>query len=71
MRARTLKGIGFNMSFGRLPGSLCNKYMLVDGDKVVFGSYRSVPRLSLLIIDVQQRMEHVDKHFMCSHPMML
>lgn len=39
IRARTLQGTGFNLSFGRLPGSLCNKYMLVDGDKVVFGSY--------------------------------
>ncbi|XP_061129850.1 protein FAM83F-like [Syngnathus typhle] len=39
IRARTLSGVGFNLSFGRLPGSLCSKYMLVDGDKVVFGSY--------------------------------
>ncbi|KAM9770680.1 protein FAM83F [Menidia menidia] len=39
IRARTLQGVGFGLSFGRLPGSLCNKYMLVDGDKVMFGSY--------------------------------
>ncbi|XP_034542829.1 protein FAM83F [Notolabrus celidotus] len=39
IQARSLQGIGFNMSFGRFPGSLCNKYMLVDGDKVMFGSY--------------------------------
>ncbi|XP_042278471.1 protein FAM83F-like [Thunnus maccoyii] len=39
IRARTLQGTGFGLSFGRLPGSLCNKYMLVDGDKVMFGSY--------------------------------
>uniref|UniRef100_A0A3B4ZXG2 Family with sequence similarity 83 member F n=1 Tax=Stegastes partitus TaxID=144197 RepID=A0A3B4ZXG2_9TELE len=39
IRARTLQGIGFGLSFGRLPGSLSNKYMLVDGDKVMFGSY--------------------------------
>ncbi|XP_068455605.1 protein FAM83F-like, partial [Clinocottus analis] len=39
IRTRTLEGTGFGLSFGRLPGSLCNKYMLVDGDKVVFGSY--------------------------------
>ncbi|XP_026158238.1 protein FAM83F [Mastacembelus armatus] len=39
IRARALQGVGFGLSFGRLPGSLCNKYMLVDGDKVVFGSY--------------------------------
>ncbi|KAK2817418.1 hypothetical protein Q5P01_025609 [Channa striata] len=39
LRARTLQGVGMGLSFGRLPGSVCNKYMLVDGDKVVFGSY--------------------------------
>ncbi|XP_071359784.1 protein FAM83F [Trachinotus anak] len=39
IRTRTLQGTGFGLSFGRLPGSLCNKYMLVDGEKVVFGSY--------------------------------
>ncbi|XP_035494383.2 protein FAM83F [Scophthalmus maximus] len=39
IRARMLQGNGFCLSFGRLPGSLCNKYMLVDGDKVAFGSY--------------------------------
>uniref|UniRef100_A0A3Q3JRX1 Scaffolding anchor of CK1 domain-containing protein n=1 Tax=Monopterus albus TaxID=43700 RepID=A0A3Q3JRX1_MONAL len=39
IRARTLQGVGFGLSFGRLPGSLCNKYMLIDGEKVVFGSY--------------------------------
>ncbi|XP_074487008.1 protein FAM83F-like [Sebastes fasciatus] len=39
IRTRTIQGVGFGMSFGRLPGSLCNKYMMVDGDKVVFGSY--------------------------------
>lgn len=42
IRTRTLQGVGFNLSFGRLPGSLCYKYMLVDGDKVMFGSYRWV-----------------------------
>ncbi|KAM7394656.1 hypothetical protein PAMP_021443 [Pampus punctatissimus] len=39
IRTRTLQGTGFGLSFGRLPGSLCNKYMLVDGEKVTFGSY--------------------------------
>ncbi|XP_077461072.1 protein FAM83F [Stigmatopora argus] len=39
IRARTLRGVGFNLSFGKLPGTVCSKYMLVDGDKVVFGSY--------------------------------
>ncbi|XP_047434784.1 protein FAM83F [Mugil cephalus] len=39
IRTRTLQGIGFNLSSGKFPGSLCNKYMLVDGDKIMFGSY--------------------------------
>uniref|UniRef100_UPI0037E94407 protein FAM83F n=1 Tax=Semicossyphus pulcher TaxID=241346 RepID=UPI0037E94407 len=39
IRARSLRGVGLGLSYGRLPGSLCNKYMLVDGDKVMFGSY--------------------------------
>lgn len=39
IRTRSLQGIGFGLSYGRLPGSICYKYMLVDGDKVMFGSY--------------------------------
>ncbi|KAL1005658.1 hypothetical protein UPYG_G00061910 [Umbra pygmaea] len=39
IRTRSVEGSGFGLSFGRLPGSLCSKYMLVDGEKVVFGSY--------------------------------
>lgn len=40
IRARVLEGTGLGLSFGRIPGQLCYKYMLVDGDKVMFGSYR-------------------------------
>ncbi|XP_067088331.1 protein FAM83F-like [Osmerus mordax] len=39
LRVRSLQGTGFGLSFGKLPGSMCCKYMLVDGDKVMFGSY--------------------------------
>ncbi|XP_062264512.1 protein FAM83F [Platichthys flesus] len=39
LRVRIVKGAGLPMSFGKLPGSLCSKYMLVDGEKVMFGSY--------------------------------
>ncbi|KAM6972553.1 protein FAM83F [Aplochiton taeniatus] len=39
LRTRTLEGTGLGLSFGRLPGSLCSRYMLVDGDTVMFGSY--------------------------------
>ncbi|KAG7460113.1 hypothetical protein MATL_G00217780 [Megalops atlanticus] len=39
IRVRTVQGIGLALSFGKLAGCLCSKYMLVDGDKVMFGSY--------------------------------
>uniref|UniRef100_A0A8D3ASE3 Family with sequence similarity 83 member Fa n=1 Tax=Scophthalmus maximus TaxID=52904 RepID=A0A8D3ASE3_SCOMX len=39
LRVRMVTGAGLALSFGKLPGSLCSKYMLVDGDKVMFGSY--------------------------------
>lgn len=47
LRVRTLGGTGLALSFGKLPGSLCSKYMLVDGEKVVFGSYRYVSAQNL------------------------
>lgn len=40
LRVRMVRGAGLALSFGKLPGSLCSKYMLVDGEKVMFGSYR-------------------------------
>ncbi|KAJ0058375.1 hypothetical protein NL108_013858, partial [Boleophthalmus pectinirostris] len=39
LRVRLVRGCGLALSCGRLPGSLCSKYMLVDGEKVMFGSY--------------------------------
>ncbi|KAM9394521.1 protein FAM83F [Pholidichthys leucotaenia] len=39
LRVRMVRGTGLALSFGKLPGSLCSKYMLVDGEKVMFGSY--------------------------------
>ncbi|XP_060724773.1 protein FAM83F-like [Tachysurus vachellii] len=39
IRTRMLRGVGLDLSYGRIPGSLSNKYMLLDGDKVMFGSY--------------------------------
>ncbi|CAL8288645.1 unnamed protein product [Boreogadus saida] len=39
LRVRSVKGAGLALSFGKLPGSLSSKYMLVDGEKVMFGSY--------------------------------
>ncbi|XP_066498796.1 protein FAM83G [Hoplias malabaricus] len=39
LRVRTVRGSGLALSFGRIPGCLCSKYMLVDGEKVMFGSY--------------------------------
>ncbi|XP_026989481.2 protein FAM83F-like [Tachysurus fulvidraco] len=39
IRTRMMRGVGLDLSYGRIPGSLSNKYMLIDGDKVMFGSY--------------------------------
>ncbi|XP_076839009.1 protein FAM83F-like [Brachyhypopomus gauderio] len=39
LRVRMVKGSGMALSFGKLPGAMCSKYMLIDGDKVMFGSY--------------------------------
>ncbi|XP_040046129.2 protein FAM83F [Gasterosteus aculeatus] len=39
LRVRLVSGSGMALSFGKLPGTLCSKYMLVDGEKVLFGSY--------------------------------
>ncbi|XP_026858605.2 protein FAM83F [Electrophorus electricus] len=39
LRVRTVRGYGMALSFGKFPGAMCSKYMLVDGDKVMFGSY--------------------------------
>lgn len=41
MRVRMVRGCGLALSFGKLPGLMCSKYMLVDGERVMFGSYRS------------------------------
>ncbi|XP_016364915.1 protein FAM83F-like [Sinocyclocheilus rhinocerous] len=39
VRTRTVKGVGLNLSVGRIPGNVHSKYMLIDGDKVMFGTY--------------------------------
>ncbi|XP_073708280.1 protein FAM83F [Garra rufa] len=39
VRTRTVKGVGFDLSMGRIPGNVQSKYMLIDGDKVMFGTY--------------------------------
>ncbi|KAJ7989507.1 hypothetical protein DPEC_G00305260 [Dallia pectoralis] len=46
LRVRTVKGSGLALSYGKLPGALCSKYMLVDGEKVMFGSYSFTWRAS-------------------------
>ncbi|KAF7203532.1 protein FAM83F [Nothobranchius furzeri] len=68
IRARTLQGIGLGLSFGKLPGSLCNKYMLVDGDKVVFGSYSftwSTARMdrNMITVTTGQVVDFYDRDF--------
>uniref|UniRef100_A0A8C6UQ59 Family with sequence similarity 83 member Fa n=1 Tax=Neogobius melanostomus TaxID=47308 RepID=A0A8C6UQ59_9GOBI len=39
LRVRLVRGCGLALSCGKLPGALSSKYMLVDGEKVMFGSY--------------------------------
>ncbi|XP_067314300.1 protein FAM83F [Pseudorasbora parva] len=39
VRTRSVKGVGLNLSLGRIPGNVHSKYMLIDGDKVMFGTY--------------------------------
>ncbi|CAL8331893.1 unnamed protein product [Lota lota] len=68
IRCRTLQGAGLTMSCGTLPGTLSNKYMLVDGDKVVFGSYSfawSCSRIDRNMITVMtgQVVEAFDRDF--------
>ncbi|KAI1884498.1 hypothetical protein AGOR_G00227000 [Albula goreensis] len=68
VRVRTLEGAGLALSQGRLPGSLCTKYMLVDGDKVMFGSYSftwSTSRIDRNMITVMtgQVVEFFDNDF--------
>ncbi|KAJ3615370.1 hypothetical protein NHX12_018935 [Muraenolepis orangiensis] len=68
IRSRCLRGAGLSLSCGTLPGSLSNKYMLVDGDKVVFGSYSfawSSSRLDRNMITVMsgQVVEAFDRDF--------
>ncbi|XP_058875068.1 protein FAM83F [Acipenser ruthenus] len=39
MRVRSVAGTGLSLAMGKLPGTLSSKYMLVDGEKVLSGSY--------------------------------
>ncbi|MGH0190701.1 UNVERIFIED_CONTAM: hypothetical protein FKN15_049826 [Acipenser sinensis] len=39
MRVRSVAGTGLPLAMGKLPGTLSSKYMLVDGEKVLSGSY--------------------------------
>ncbi|KAI1886672.1 hypothetical protein AGOR_G00198210 [Albula goreensis] len=68
LRVRTLRGTGLPLSFGRLPGCLGSKYMLVDGDKVMTGSYSftwSASRMDRNIITVMtgQVVDFFDRDF--------
>ncbi|CAL1587794.1 unnamed protein product [Knipowitschia caucasica] len=68
LRVRLLRGAGLALSYGRLPGSLCSKYMLVDGEKVMFGSYSftwSSSRMDRNTITVMtgQVVDHFDQDF--------
>ncbi|XP_069509032.1 protein FAM83F [Ambystoma mexicanum] len=40
LRVRYVSGVGFFMPSGRIPGTLSHKFIMVDGDKVAFGTFR-------------------------------
>ncbi|XP_073405697.1 protein FAM83F [Dendrobates tinctorius] len=40
LRVRYVTGVGFYLTPGKIRGSISHKYMMVDGDKVAFGSFR-------------------------------
>lgn len=40
LRVRYVSGVGFYMPSGRIRGTLSHKFIMVDGDKVAFGSFR-------------------------------
>ncbi|XP_075039110.1 protein FAM83F [Mixophyes fleayi] len=39
-RVRYVTGVGFYLPTGKIRGSISHKYVMVDGDKVAFGSFR-------------------------------
>lgn len=41
IRVRSVTGVGFYMPMGKIRGTLSSKFLMVDGDKVATGSYRS------------------------------
>ncbi|KAM5147793.1 protein FAM83F [Mantella aurantiaca] len=40
IRVRYVTGVGFYLPSGKVSGSISHKYLMVDGDKVAFGSFR-------------------------------
>ncbi|KAG8556467.1 hypothetical protein GDO81_018088 [Engystomops pustulosus] len=40
VRVRYVTGVGFYLTPGKIRGSISHKYIMVDGDKVAFGSFR-------------------------------
>ncbi|XP_056379999.1 protein FAM83F [Hyla sarda] len=40
IRVRYVTGVGFYLTPGKVRGSISHKYIMVDGDKVAFGSFR-------------------------------
>ncbi|KAL4658091.1 protein FAM83F [Arapaima gigas] len=68
IRVRMLVGCGLALSLGKLPGSLCAKYMLVDAEKVMFGSYSftwtsSRTDRNLVTVMTGQVVDMFDRHF--------
>ncbi|XP_003783226.1 protein FAM83F [Otolemur garnettii] len=68
IRVRSVTGIGFYMPMGKVKGTLSSRFLMVDGDKVVTGSYRftwsssSIDR-NLLLLLTGQHVEPFDVEF--------
>lgn len=45
IRVRSVTGVGYYMSSGKIKGNLASRFLMVDGEKVITGSYRSVSQL--------------------------
>ncbi|XP_012597131.2 protein FAM83F [Microcebus murinus] len=68
IRVRSVTGIGFYMPMGKIKGTLSSRFLMVDGDKVVTGSYRftwssSYVDRNLLLLLTGQNVEPFDVEF--------
>ncbi|KAL1767347.1 hypothetical protein HispidOSU_013371 [Sigmodon hispidus] len=68
IRVRSVTGVGFYMPMGKIKGTLSSRFLIVDGDKVVTGSYSftwssSYVDRNLLLLLTGQHVEPFDVEF--------